>query len=362
MFPTVFCSNFGGIVINVHKQKNLRPGIVEVAEAAKVSTATVDRVLNNRGGVREATARRVTEAAVKLGYIFETREETHSEKKQIVVSFLLPDGSNPYLHFLTRLITSGEAVPPTCNIRCDCHPVKRFDASSLATAIRVHATKADTIALMGLEHPLVREAINEVSRKGTSVVTIITDVSHCNRAAFVGLDNRAVGRTAAYLMSRFCRRTDGDIALIAGSLSYLAHNEREMGFLSYMQETLPGLNIVGAREGHDDFEENYQLTKSLLKQYPDLVGIYNSGGSSGGVARALREAGKSGSLVFIGHGLTEDTRNMLLDGTIDIVISQDPLAIVHNVCQVASTITRGITSLENIPNLSMQIICRENLP
>jgi len=45
---------------------------------------------------------------------------------------------------------------------------------------------------MGIEHPVVREAINQVSKRGTPVVTIISDVSHCDRAAFVGLVQRLV--------------------------------------------------------------------------------------------------------------------------------------------------------------------------
>ncbi len=171
-----------------------------------------------------------------------------------------------------------------------------------------------------------------------------------------------MGRTAAYLLARFCGRQQGDVALIAGSLSYLAHNEREMGFLSLMQELHRGLRIIGVREGHDDFTENYQLTVSLLKQYPDLVGIYNIGGSSGGVAGALREAGRADSIVFIGHGLSDDTRALLIDGTMDVVISQDPLAIIQNVCHIFTNIEAGLAATDRIPEIAMRIICSENLP
>ncbi|WP_163336244.1 LacI family DNA-binding transcriptional regulator [Desulfopila sp. IMCC35008] len=354
--------DFGGIVISTEKQRRGRPGIVEVAEAAQVSTATVDRVLNNRGGVREATAKRVLSAATELGYLFDSLPVDNSRVKPLKVVFLLPTGTNPYLKHLEQIIRTDDHLQRSCNVRCDCKLVHGFDAGALAKEIRSHATSADGIAVMGLEHPIVREAVNEVTKRGTPVVTIITDVSNCSRTAFVGLDNRAVGRTAAHLMARFSGRNEGDVGLIAGSLSYLAHNEREMGFLAYMQENYPGLRVVGAREGHDDFEENYQLTLSFLKQHQNLVGIYNIGGSSGGVAAALLEAGKGDSLVFIGHGLGEDTRMMLIEETMDIVIHQDPLALVHNTCQIFLNLSKGIAPLGGIPKLSMQIICRENLP
>jgi len=45
-----------------------RVTIADVARAAAVSVATVDRVMNKRHAVREATAKRVFEAATQIGY------------------------------------------------------------------------------------------------------------------------------------------------------------------------------------------------------------------------------------------------------------------------------------------------------
>jgi len=352
----------GETAINNTKNKRIRPGITEVAIAAQVSTATVDRVLNKRGGVRQATINRVLMAAAELGYVHDQQLTGETRKSPLTLRFLLPTGTNPYLKHLAGLIRSGNGMEPHLNIKCSCHPVTGFDPAALAEAIRESSNKADGIALMGLEHPLVREAINEATGNGTPVITIISDVSRCERVAYVGLDNRAVGRTAAYLLARFCGPGSGAVGLIAGSLSYLAHNEREMGFLALMQESFPHFRVIGVREGHDDFDENYQLTKSLLAQHADLVGLYNIGGSSDGVAAALREAGRTRDLVFIGHGLSEDTRTMLIDGTIDVVIHQDPLAMVHNVCQIFANIKSSFPTIEKVPELAMRIICRENMP
>ena len=46
-----------------------RPTITDLAKAAGVSVATVDRVLNGRHKVREETARRVYDAANAIGYV-----------------------------------------------------------------------------------------------------------------------------------------------------------------------------------------------------------------------------------------------------------------------------------------------------
>src|SRR5208283_4452061 len=47
---------------------NRRPTIADLARAAEVSVATVDRVLNARHRVRETTAERVLGAAEAIGY------------------------------------------------------------------------------------------------------------------------------------------------------------------------------------------------------------------------------------------------------------------------------------------------------
>src|SRR3546814_14770267 len=82
---------------------------------------------------------------------------------------------------------------------------------------------------MALEHPKVREAVAELADQGIPSVTLVSDLSHSRRSAYVGLDNRAAGRTAALLIGRFLgpARRGAKVAMLAGSLSYRAHEERE---------------------------------------------------------------------------------------------------------------------------------------
>lgn len=129
-----------------------------------------------------------------------------------------------------------------------------------------------------------------------------------------------------------------------------------------MNEFAPGINVIDSREGLDDVENNYRLAMTLLKQHPGIIGIYSIGGGPAGIAMALREEGRSESVTLIGHGLSDETRPMLLDQSIDMVIGQDPLSLVQNVCQIVSSAKGGETSFGWVPDLAMQIICSENLP
>ncbi|MGV8935850.1 MAG: LacI family DNA-binding transcriptional regulator [Allorhizobium sp.] len=339
------------------------PLMEDIAMHAGVSLATVDRVLNQRKGVRERTVSQVLQAALEIGYFGQDEYDLLAKPRPPNVVFLLPNGTNPYLRLLGEKVRKRAEMKSRESANIRCLFVDSFDPVALAAALRHHAKWADAIACMALDHPAVREATAELVASGKRVVSIVSDFAPSVRSAYVGLDNQSAGRTAAYLLGRFCKQSTGDVAVIAGSRIYRAHTEREMGFQSLVEEMFPGLRIIGVREGHDDRDENYRHTLALLEQHPDLVGIYNVGGSSDGIARALKEKNRAGDIVFIGHGLSADTRRLLLDGTMDAVINSDPdLVLSAALAACGEYQLHASKQLSPILPIKMDILLRENLP
>lgn len=334
----------------------------DVARRAGVSTATADRVLNRRPGVRPATAQRVLNAALALGYILES-EVRPPEPRPMRLSILLPAGNNRYLNMFGRLAADATPQAGPFHARCRVEYIKSFNPELLARALMAASRSADGIAFMALEHPAVREAVNALAERGIPTVTLISDVQNSARAAYLGLDNRATGRTAGWLIARFIgARSGAKVAMIAGGRSYRAHEEREMGFLHLFEEMFPSITVVGLREGQDDEARNYRLTRDLLAQHRDLAGIYNIGGGAAGVAEALKEARRGGDVVFIGHGLTPDTRGLLIDGTMDAVITQNPQRTLTSCMSIFANLRAGREALQGVEAPRSEIIVRENLP
>lgn len=336
--------------------------LADVARAAGVSTATADRALHGRSGVREATLQRVLKAAAQLGYIAEADALRALKPAPMDIVFLLPAGSNRYLRMLGDTIGFSQESLAPFNVRCRCVWIDSFDPQRVAEALRRHGRKAQGLAFMALEHPLVREAVNGLAERGVHVVTLISDLSQSQRAAYVGMDNRAAGRTAGDLIGRLLGPRRGSVAMIAGSLSYRGHEEREMGFLSVMHERYPELQVIGLREGRDDADNNRRQARSLLQAHPDLVGLYNIGGASDGVARALKDAGRDQQVVFVGHGLTPDTRALLVDGTLDAVITQHPQATVIACARIFANLRDGRDTHAGVEPVRISVVMRENLP
>lgn len=336
--------------------------IPDIAQLAGVSTATVDRVLNQRPGVRRSTVERVIKAAEQLQYLPDGEGRSALLPPPMRLVFLLPAGGNRFLRMLGDTIGYSQEHWAPYNVRCRVEFVEGFNPEVLARSLLHHGARADGIAFMALEHPLVRDAVDALAERGVHTVTLISDISGARRAAYVGLENRSAGRTAAYLIARFIGERPAQVAMIAGSLSYRAHEEREVGFLHLFKESFPRIEVVGLREGHDDADRNYALTRTLLEQYPDLAGIYNIGGASDGVGRALKEAGREHKVVFIGHGLSPDTRALLIDGTMDAVISQNPQGAMLTCVRIFANLRNGRDALTGVEAARGQIIFRENLP
>lgn len=342
------------------------PRMEEVAQRAEVSLATVDRVLHGRTGVRASTVQRVMRAAADLGYVAQAEAWAAMAPKPLRLAFLIPEGPNRFLRMLGDLIGYSHEHWAPFNVRCQAEYVESFNPEALARQLLKHGKKCDGIAFMALEHPMVREAVASLAEQGVPTVTLISDLSNSSRAAYVGLDNRAAGRTAAYLIARFmgpaARGRRPKVAMIAGSLSYRAHEEREAGFLHLFEEQYPEVHVVGAREGQDDEEKNYRQARALLEQHGDLAGIYNIGGGAAGIGRAIKEVGASRKPVFIGHGLTPDTRALLIDGTMDAVITQNPQGAVMNCVRIFANLRDGREPTSGVEQVRSQVIFRENLP
>jgi LacI family transcriptional regulator len=325
-----------------------------------VSTATVDRVIHNRPGVKPHTILHIQAVIREMESNQFQADRTNRQRATKQFDVLLPEGTNSFYRSLELHVESlATGAGAGDNVQFNIHRIEGFNPRPLADAIRELAPRSNGIAVVALEDPLVREAVNNAVDAGVPVVTLVSDLSNARQQAYVGLDNRAAGRTAGYLMGRFIR-SPGTVLLIAGSMSLRDHEEREIGFRRTLGETQ--VNIVAHLEDHDDYRTNYQETLTTLDKYSDLVGIYNIGAGNRGIAQALQERGRQQEVVFIGHELTRYSRQYLLDGIMDVVIDQNPAAQARRLREVLLNLN-GIQPYPMETTVQgMRLFLRENLP
>lgn len=345
--------------MNQHSTVRNRATIINIAAAADVSTATVDRVINGRGGVKSKTRDRVMEVAERLGYLVSSGSETQNVSP-VRIEFILPGGTNTFINNLADRIAEIGAIRSQ-EATITIHRIEGFIAEALADYLAKLRGKTDAIAIIAIDHPLVREVIRDLSNSNIPLLTLVSDISNVPRIGYIGIDNRAAGRLAGHLMSRFIGSGFGKIALFAGSLSYRGHEEREMGFRNILAEEFTNLAIVQTLEVRDDTERSYQEACALLAKDPDIRGIYNIGGGNRGIARALEETERAKNIVFIGHELTEHTRRFLLSGVMDAVIDQNPRVEAREAIDQLIRAARGQPRAPLI-TIRTHAIFKENIP
>lgn len=293
-----------------------RARVAEIAKLAGVGTATVDRVLNDRPHVSPATRQRVHQAKAAI----ETGPRPISRPRPWRLKVFLPDEAGPSTEYLARCF---QEVGAKGNATIECVFTKKMEPAVLARKLRACAGQGvDAVAFQALEDPRVRDAVEDLAARDIPSLALLSGIESPSIVGFVGIDNRAAGRTAGYLMGRLVRQP-GSVAIVSGGRLYRCHEDREMGFRSSIRGDFAHVKVVETYCGHDDIEGNYREMRSLIDQRPDLIGIYNVGGGNEGVVRALRDAGAAGEIMLIGHNLTPKTQGYLLDGSMDVVLHQN---------------------------------------
>jgi LacI family transcriptional regulator len=339
-----------------------RKTLQDVARTAGVSLATVDRVMNGRPGVHADTIERVQAAVDLLKYRPDRLAARLARGRDHRFRFLLPLGTNAFMQALKREIEAAAETFAYEHVHLDVVHVDVFDGDVLAAALEDLRGESDGVAVVALDHPSVREAIDDLADAGTTVVTLVSDAPRSRRAHYVGIDNSAAGRTAASLLGRFLGRHGGKVGIIAGSIALRDHIERQLGFSQVMSRDFPYLTLLPTLEGRDEDEQVEALTLALLRDHPDLVGIYNVGAGNAGVVAALESAGRARDIVFIGHELTAFSRKQLVRGTIDAVINQDPGHEVRSATRLLLAEREKTPIAVGQERIRIDIFLRENLP
>ncbi len=336
--------------------------IQDVAQKAGVSVATIDRVLNHRPGVKGRTVEKVESAIRELNYQPDRIAARLARGREYRFWFVLPNTSG---EFMTHISDEVEAAAKRMAGERVAIMVKRvdvFDGPLLAKVLDSLEDGIDGVAVVALDHPAVREAINMLVAKGVAVVTLVSDVPGSKRTHYAGIDNSSAGRTAAGLMGRFLNGRKGKVGLFAGSLALRDHIERQFGFEQVMAHEFPDLMVLPVRESRDDMGRSEELAKQLLREHPDLLGIYNVGGGTAGITAALEMGGRAKHLVFIAHEVTEGSRRALIRGTIDVIINQDPGHEVRSAVRVLMARADNSPLIEAQERIRIDIFMRDNLP
>mgnify|MGYP001118257505 CR=1 FL=1 len=293
----------------------------DVAEAAGVSSATVDRVLNGRGGVSPELEQRVIEWARKLNL---DRALSMRSARTLRIAVLIQPPANPFHARVQAEFVAAQRELGRLNMQARIYHIAPNAPARIAARIRGLTPGHDALVISSVDHPDVAAACRDFGLKGP-VVTLATDIEASGRIGYIGPDNRRAGRVAGDLMGRFLGPGGGDVVMLAGVLSMRGQVERAEGFRAVLRERYPGCRPVAVLESLEQAHRAGALVRGALKRWPGLKGIYVATSGTREAVRALDAAARR-EVVLIAHELTEERRGLLKAGRIDAIIDQNPEA------------------------------------
>ena len=244
-----------------------------VAQLAGVGTATVERVLNGRGGVRPVLVEQVHAAARKLDYA-KRLPEMHRGVTRIDVLL-----SRPELSFSNRLSRSFERIAANLDSSIAVHRtfINESDPASTAKYITSPVMRRSALIVALPDHPEIQTAIAAEHAKGIPVIQLVSPMKDIAEG-YVGIDNGAAGRMAGSLMAGM-QRQQGTVVGLSHSQIYAVHRERMRGFSEAMAKPKAAhMFFQHVAFTHDNDYEAASIVSGLLRSIPDLVGIYSAGG------------------------------------------------------------------------------------
>lgn len=339
----------------------MRATVNDIAREAGVSLATVDRVLNERPGVRDKTILAVHKAIAKLGYVRDLAAANLARSRTYRMAVVLPDEESQFLQTLEQALLDAGRVAATARVEVRLHRFPSEDPHALAALLATLPGRDYAgVALMAPETPILRDAIRGLRSKGLPVVALVSDLPNTERDHFIGVDNRAAGRTAGMLMGRYLG--GGQVLVLGQSLLARDTIERRRGFDEVMLRDFPAVEVLQTLETHGSATALQQFVTEMLANAPGVRGIYAMGGGHRALTQTLASLGLSGQLTVICHELTPHARTALETGEISAVITQNLGHLARSTLRVLRAKADRVPFDEGQEQIRIEIVIRENLP
>jgi len=332
--------------------------IREIAVQAGLSERTVDRVLNNRGGVRASTVREVQQAIADL-------DRQRSQLRLGGRTFMIDVVMQAPQRFSSAVRDALEAELPSLRpaaVRARFHFRETGPLEDLvATLDRIRSRGSHAVVLKAPDLPEILTACWHLRAAGIPVVTLVTDLPASQRLAYIGMDNRAAGATAAYLMGQWLAERPGNVLVTLSRGFFRGEEEREVGFRNSMRSRHPDRSLIEI-DNSDGLDQTMRgLVLAALVTDPDINAVYSIGGGNIAIVEAFAARRRTCS-VFIAHDLDQDNIRLLRAGQISAVLhhdlNQDMRRACHAIMQAHKALPGGIYTWPS----NIHVITPYNMP
>jgi ribose transport system substrate-binding protein len=222
------------------------------------------------------------------------------------------------------------------------------------------ARRVDALAISATDERALAGVVQRAIDTGIPVTVFDSGVNVQNYTSFIATDNYAAGCTAARRLAALTGKT-AKVGVVMHKPGGTSTVLREHGFDDTMRKEFPGVSVVARQFGMSDPERSRAAAENILTAHPDLAGIFaSSEPSSLGTIQAVRSRGLSGKIRLVTFDSSDTHIEALKDGTIDVMLVQDPFRIGYEAVRSLSEKLAGRTPQHRM-DLQARVIVKSDL-
>ncbi len=341
-------------------------GIKEIAKRAKVSIATVDRVIHDRPGVALKTKQRILHIIREIDYQPNILASRLKSKKNYTLAVLIPKitAKNNFWEAPYQGIVKALQEVERYGIRIKSYRYDKTVKNSFKqSAIRILEDHADGILMAPFFANEAHKVVKSFTQAGIPYLFIDSYLHDNGCISYIGPNLYHSGFVAGQL-AKYVVRSKEDVILTLNITNTNSNRENlkeiARGFANYFGEE----KIPNPLQTIDIVQEDYPFIRHKLARYfeahPTTSCIFVTNARVYSVARFLKETQRQ-SIVLIGFDFISENIRYLKENVIDFLICHKPEEQGY----------RGIKSLykhlilrqevEEIQFMPIDIITKENM-
>ncbi|SDX22730.1 transcriptional regulator, LacI family [Marininema mesophilum] len=256
--------------------------IHEVAKQARVSVATVSRILNETGYVRSTVKARVRQVIREMNYKPEVTRYESIDSQTATIAMILPDISNPFFAELARAVEDAAREYDYTVILCN------SDDFGFREKTYIHLLHRRAVeGIIFVSRTLGEREMTLMEEQGLPFV-LLDRTPRIGDTSVIRSNNVDGARIAVrHLLEVGCQR----VAHIAGPVELIPAMERHRGYLDEV-ESLSWFHPSWIVPGGFSVAGGMKATQLLLERFPDMDGIFAGNDLMAvGALKALHRAG-----------------------------------------------------------------------
>lgn len=258
--------------------------IYDVAREAKVSMATVSRVVNDNANVKQETKEKVEAVIARLGYRPNAVARGLASRRTTTIGVVIPDVTD---HYFAELARGIDDVAQMYHYQIILANSDESNAKEIQVVENLLSKQVDGMIFMG---NLIDDDIREEFNKTDVPVVLAGSVDKKGQQPSVNIDFiSAIGEATTRLLKAGHER----IALVSGSMDHDINSDYKLvGYMNALAVAGVDYDESLVFTGGYDYQSGYQLA-TMIKEAGATSAIVVNDEMAAGVLNGLTDAGVS---------------------------------------------------------------------